>query len=126
VNQPGLKVMRRKFCLWPIAASSSISAAEWVADPIETNQNGHGQPKPTSASSVPRRLPRLHWLNKIDARHCELPVWLAFFIKRRETFPGVIKLDDVADRLDSILDRSAVFRVVRPHEAVTRELHHRR
>ena len=33
-----------------------------------------------------------------------------------ETFLGIIELDDVADRLDHILDRAAVLKIVRPHE----------
>ena len=74
-----------------------------------------------------------------DASHCGLshqihevgranpsPSRTTLLVECVETFLGIIELDDVADRLDHILDRAAVLKIVRPHERIARELHHER
>src|SRR6185503_20292019 len=49
-----------------------------------------------------------------------LPARRPLFVEGGQTFLGIVGLDDVADRLDRVLDRAAVLEVVGAHESVAR------
>ena len=52
-----------------------------------------------------------------------LPARFAFLVEGVQAFLGVVRGDDVADRLDCILDGPAVLEVVGAEKGVARQLH---
>src|SRR5579883_1651587 len=54
------------------------------------------------------------------------PTRRPLFVEGGQPFLGIVGLDDVADRLDRVLDGPTVFEVVGAHEGVARQLHDQR